>query len=121
MIIYSLNLICSYAIFIYPCNQIIEDYLFRGIKKSKKTDSLIYILTNISRLFVVVSATYVAIELSKKLDLFLSILGALLCAPLAITLPAFLHLKVLAKTPREIMIDIFLIILSIFCLIISTQ
>ena len=105
---------------IYPCNLILEDYLFRNVEKSPKGDSLKYKLTNLSRLCVLIFATYIAIELQKKLDLFLSILGAVLCAPIAITLPALLHLKVLAKTPREKFIDIFLIILSIFCLILST-
>ena len=81
---------------IYPCNLILEDYLFSNISKTTRGEQIKYYLTNLSRLCVLMFATYVAIELQKKLDLFLSILGAVLCAPIAITLPALLNLKVMS-------------------------
>jgi proton-coupled amino acid transporter len=65
-------------------------------------------------------ATYCAVQLEKKLDVFLSILGALLCAPLALTFPTLVHLKQLAKTKTEKIVDIFLVILSVAVLVLST-
>jgi solute carrier family 36 (proton-coupled amino acid transporter) len=35
----SLNLVCSYAIMIYPTNTIIEDYMYRSFSKKKDTKS----------------------------------------------------------------------------------
>jgi len=50
----------------------------------------------------------------------LGIVGALLCAPLAITLPCLLHLKTVAKTNREKIVDILLIVISLGILVMST-
>lgn len=99
-VIYSINLICSYAIMIYPANTIIEDYSLRSLSKKRDLNSkkLYYFLQNLSRMLVCFAATFCAIVLEKKLDKFLSVLGALLCAPLAILYPALLHLKEVAKT-----------------------
>lgn len=38
-IMMSLNLICSYAIMIYPTNTILEDYAYRSLRKKKDTKS----------------------------------------------------------------------------------
>ena len=70
---------------------------------------------------VCLAATYCAIALQKKLDKFLSVLGALLCAPLAILFPALLHLKSVAKTNDEKWIDIALIVISLVVLVFSTE
>jgi len=124
----SLNLICSYAIMIYPTNNILEDYLLRSLKPKgspataqyQKAQSLRHLLQNLSRTVVCFLATYLAIELSDKLDKFLAILGALLCAPLAILYPSLMHLKTLARTRGEKLEDIFFIALSLMVLVFST-
>ena len=67
------------------------------------------------------AAVYCAIELSKKLDKFLSLLGALLCAPLAISFPCLLHFYVVAETKSEKAIDLILIVFSIVVLVFSTN
>lgn len=66
-------------------------------------------------------AAYMAVALKEKLDLALSILGAVLCAPVAIFFPAIVHLKVVAKTNKEKFVDILLAILSVFVLVLSTE
>lgn len=58
-----------------------------------------------------------AVLLAEKLDKFIGLLGALLCAPVAFTVPAILHLKVLAKTTLSKAIDWFLITLSLLIMI----
>lgn len=79
-----------------------------------------YWLQNLSRFVVCISAIYLAIELSKSLDKFLSILGAVLCAPLAILYPALLHLAALAKTRSDKIKDILLVVLAVSVMIFST-
>lgn len=126
-IVFSLSLCCSYAIMIYPANNIIEDNFLRPIKKcfSPQTDStfvenFIWYVSSLSRLVVFFLATFIAVELSSILEKFLSLLGALLCAPLAIAMPALIHLKVSAETTQEKVVDIFLIALAAFILVVCT-
>ena len=63
--------------------------------------------------------------IADKIDKFLGLIGALLCAPLAMTIPALVHLRLLAKTGSEKVGDIALIIGSIgvlsFCTLQSIQ
>lgn len=70
---------------------------------------------------MVALAMVIALVLHDKLNKFLSVLGALLCAPLAIMLPAMLHLKHLAETQREKIIDLVLIVLSLIVMVFSTS
>jgi len=73
-----------------------------------------------NRFFIVISAVYLAVVLASKLDKFLSLLGALLCAPLAFTMPTLCHLKLLAKTRRQKIEDVLIIILSFVLLVFCT-
>ena len=125
--IYSLNLVCSYAIMIYPCNMIIEDYLLKGVIQQDargalraRQTTLKYRLQNLSRALVCFAAIYAAIELKDQLDKFLSLLGALLCAPLAISFPCLLHYVVVAKTKTAKTIDLVLLVFSLIILFFST-
>ena len=69
---------------------------------------------------VVFIGTYAGVELASKLDKFLGLLGSLFCAPLALTAPAMIHLKLIAKTKTEKWIDISIIVLSLVVLLFST-
>ena len=51
---------------------------------------------NISRFLICFSAAYLGIELSDYLDKVIGLLGAVLCAPLALMLPTLCHFKLLA-------------------------
>ena len=112
---------------IHPANIILEDYLLRPISRRAEKErgsgpftNLKWHVTNVLRLLICLVATYCAIELSSVLDKFLSLLGAMLCAPLAILMPALIHLKVSAKTSREKLTDIFLVALSSIVLVFCT-
>ena len=115
----SVNLICSYPIMIKPANKIFEKWVFRckGLKKKTKTR---YWLKNFQRFLVVFGGAYLAVELASKIDKFLGLLGALLCAPLALFMPALLHMVLLAKTKSEYAIDIAILVISVGILIFST-
>ena len=89
---FIINLACSYPLTIYPTNTILEGYLFKGdVKKDKMKRKVRKWLKNLSRAIVAGTSVYFAIVLADKLDKFLSLLGALLCAPLVFTLPSLCH------------------------------
>ena len=54
------------------------------------------------------------------MDKFLGLLGALLGSPLALTMPALIHLKLVAQTRLIKLFDWVLIIISIFTFALST-
>ena len=58
--------------------------------------------------------------LANKIDKFLGLMGAVLCAPLALMIPALVHLKLSAKTNSSKSADIFLVIISLLVLFFST-
>ena len=106
---------------------ILEDYLLRPISRRAEKEkgngfytNLKWHIVNIMRLLICLFATFCAIELSSILNVFLSLLGALLCAPLAVLFPALIHLKVTAKTTREKLVDIFLVALATMVLVFCT-
>ena len=113
------NLLCTYAIVINPTNKILEKAVFR-CKRLKKKSNTRHWLKNFQRFLVVFVGVYFAVELAHKVDKFLGLIGALLCAPLALTLPALLHLKLIAKTKRAKLFDLFILVISVVVLVFST-
>ena len=108
--LFSLNLACSFPIMIYPTNAAVERW-FCGCFKHEQTK--LYWMQNFSRLYVTGLCVVCGVCLASKLDKFLGLMGSLLCAPLALFFPALLHYKLLAKTGRDKVIDLALIIISI--------
>lgn len=74
-------------------------------------------MQNLSRALVTLCAIIVSITLASKVDKFLGLLGSMLCAPLALTCPAILHLKRMAKTKLEKVFDVILIAVSLVILV----
>ena len=107
---FSVNLVCSFPIVVHPTNSAIESLLCSSFKQKKKT---YYWMQNVSRALVTLLATVIAACLMNKMDKFLGLLGSFLCAPLAITFPALLHLVHAAKTLKERIVDYILIFISI--------
>ena len=110
------NLLCSYALCIYPTNTIIEGWIWNKDDKSDRT----YFKKNISRALVALAAVILGVALASKIDKFLGLMGAVLCAPLAITFPALVHYKLLARTRTTKIVDITLVIISVFVFTFST-
>ena len=69
---------------------------------------------------MVIITIIIAIIANKKLDSFVSMIGAFACIPLAFTLPALFHYRLCASTKLEKTIDILFVILSIILSIFST-
>ena len=115
---YSGNLIFSYPIMISPCNLIIESYVFKCCFRENSV--LRHWLKNFSRFIVCITACFIAVALADKIDKFLGLLGAVLCAPLALTMPALIHMKLIAKTNRQRLGDLVIVIVSILILFFCT-
>jgi len=115
--LFIVNLICSYSLNIYPTNTIIEGWIFKKDDKSDRT----YMLKNLSRAIVAVSACMLGVALAAKIDKFLGLMGALLCAPLALIFPASVHLSLLARTAKEKIVDIAIIGVGLFILVFSAS
>ena len=99
-LLFCINCICTFPLVIYPVNTILESYILPKGKETpmRKKFKIRRWLKNILRCIVVTTIVFVAVALSKKLDKFVAILGALLCAPLAFLLPTLCHLKIVAVT-----------------------
>ena len=108
--LFSLNLVCSFPIVIYPTNVALEEWFCKCFKKDAKK---LYWMQNFSRMCVAISVTLFAVFLADKLDKFLGLIGSLLCAPLALFFPALAHYKLLAKTKCDKFIDLGLLIISV--------
>lgn len=115
--LFSFNLIFSYSITIQPTNIILGNWFCSRAPKGKCR----HWLKNLQRSVVVLISVVIALTVADKIDQFLGLVGALLCAPLAMTIPALVHLSLLAKTTTEKWVDIILIVGSMgilsFCTI----
>lgn len=115
-ILFSVNLFFSYPLQLYPAHIVIENILYVGWPKSKKRQ----MMKNISRSCLVLFTVLLTVSIGTKLDKFLGIMGALTCTPIAFTFPALFHLKAVAETKCEKIIDIIIVLFSIFVLIFCT-
>ena len=98
---FCLNLIFGYSICVNPTNTIIESWIFGGMRASIRRRRL----KNLSRAFVCLAAVLVSVKLGDKISSFLGLLGAMVCTPLALTIPTCLHLKVLADSKTNKVVD----------------
>jgi amino acid permease len=104
---------------IHPFFSITEGYIFSAKTFEKKS----WYRTNLKNLFrwiVLVSAILLTLVVKDKLDKLMGITGALFCAPIAFTMPAMIHHKLVAKTSGEKLTDKCIIAFSIVILIFST-
>lgn len=92
----------------YPTHIIIESYLYKGWPKSKKR----MMTKNISRTLTVIACVVLVVSLKKKIDKFLSIVGAVTCTPIAFILPGAFHLKICAKTTSQKVLDSTIVVFS---------
>ena len=113
---YIVILSFTYPLFIYPTNQIIENFTINKLMPYKSQTKEWAI--NFSRFLVCVSAAYFAIELKDVLDVVIGLIGAVFCAPLAMIIPTLCHLKLMAKTRKEQITDIVIVMISLVIMLI---
>ena len=70
---------------------------------------------------MIVIITYLAVAFMAKLVKLLSLIGALAATPLAMTIPILVHYRLTAKTMKEKLIDIVLIMISACIVVFSVK
>jgi len=93
-ILFSLNLIFTFPLVLYPAHRVIENYIFAGWAKSKKRQWF----KNLSRTILVGIVTGFTVLMGHTIDSFIPVLGALTCTPIAFMFPAIFHYKAVAET-----------------------
>jgi len=78
------NLIFSYCIHIKPCNTIFEFWVLGEINGN----AVPLWTKRLSRFVLCILGACIAVLVADKLDKFLGIMGAVLCAPVAFMIPA---------------------------------
>ena len=88
-ILFCVNVMASFPFILLPVHLIFENALYHDWPKTRQRQ----MLKNLNRSLLVVIIVAITIALKHKLDQFVSLLGALTCAPIAFILPALFHLK----------------------------
>ena len=115
--LFSINLLFSYPLVLYPANIIVENILYDNMEKTRRRQ----MLKNITRTLMVFATVAITIMLGDKLDKFLSILGALTCTPIAFTFPALFHFRACAETRSQKIIDGGLVFISLIIMVYCTS
>lgn len=100
--LYSLAILLSTPLQLFPAIRIMENELF---SRSGKYNPYIKWQKNIFRFLLVLLCAFVAWGGANDLDKFVSLVGSFACVPLVYIYPPLLHLKVVAKTRWERVVD----------------
>ncbi|KAI0157718.1 transmembrane amino acid transporter protein-domain-containing protein [Xylariaceae sp. FL1272] len=106
-LLYSLAILLSTPLQIFPAIKITENALFT---KSGKYNPYIKWQKNMFRFFMVFLCTLIAWGGSDNLDKFVALVGNFACIPLTFIYPPLLHYKAVARTRSRKLSDIFLCI-----------
>ncbi|WFD44036.1 hypothetical protein MPSI1_002701 [Malassezia psittaci] len=113
-IFYSLAILLSLPLQLFPALSILELGLFR---RSGKYDMKIKMEKNFFRFLVVIFSMICAWVGADDLDKFVSLIGSVACVPLAFIYPPLLHLRGCARTRLEKAMDIALAAFGLGCAI----
>lgn len=115
--LYSLAILLSTPIQLFPAIRILENGLF---VRSGKHNPTIKWQKNAFRFFLVFFTAFVAWGGADDLDKFVSLIGSFACIPLVYVYPPLLHLKSVAKTPFEKVSDVLLVVFGTICMVYTT-
>lgn len=113
---FSLNLVFSYPLVLYPAHVLLENYLYAGWPKSRKRQCS----KNLNRTLLVAFTVAVTLLLDDKLGAFLSINGAVTCTPITFGIPALFHYKKVAETTCQKVVDLSVVAISVFIFVFCT-
>ena len=102
--LYALAVLFSYPLIVFPAVEILSKLFFKEgpVTVSRKWRK------NLFRMFLVCLTAGVAIGGGDDFEKFVSLVGGFACAPLGLIFPPIFHLKLVATTQREKVIDIIL-------------
>ncbi|KAH9998794.1 transmembrane amino acid transporter protein-domain-containing protein [Russula compacta] len=101
--LYSLAILLSVPLQLFPAVRIMENSLFT---RSGKMDWNVKWQKNMFRFFTVMGCTVISWAGAKDLDKFVALVGSFACVPLCFVYPAMLHYKACAHTWRQKAADI---------------
>ncbi|KAJ1672425.1 hypothetical protein GGF38_000056, partial [Coemansia sp. RSA 25] len=116
-LLYSLAIIMSVPLQLFPAIRIIESGIFT---QSGKGNPVVKWQKNLFRTLMVGVIAMVAIFGADKLDNFIAIVGASSCLPLSFLYPVMLHYRSLADTWKAKAKDVVLIAIALFGLVYVT-
>ncbi|KAL5342624.1 transmembrane amino acid transporter protein-domain-containing protein, partial [Aspergillus crustosus] len=116
--LYSLAILLSTPLQLFPAIRILENELFT---RSGKYNPGIKWKKNGFRFFLVWICAFIAWGGAEDLDKFVSLVGSFACVPLIYVYPPLLHLKACATTRRQKIADIALSILGVVSCIYTTS
>ena len=99
--LYTVNLICSYPLQMSPAINLMEGYIF---DKKASTSKGRFWAQNLVRSGMVAFTICLALIIYKQISVFIEIIAASTCAPLAFTMPALFHHKLIQKSNWKILI-----------------
>jgi len=105
--LYALAILLSVPLQLFPAVRILENGLFT---RSGKGNNRVKWMKNFFRFFMVMFCTMVSSYGAKDLDKFVAFVGCFACVPLCYIYPAMLHYKACARTKRQKLADIAMII-----------
>lgn len=108
---YTLNLFCSYPLQMAPAVNLIEGFMFE--KEKKPTQGRIWVQNLIRTLLVAFTIT-LALLVYNYITLFIDVVAAATCSPLAFTLPALYHWKLKSHSWPNLMIAVVTTGLTVF-------
>ncbi|KII85114.1 hypothetical protein PLICRDRAFT_45235 [Plicaturopsis crispa FD-325 SS-3] len=107
---YAIAILLSAPLQLFPAVRIMENGLF---SRSGKADVRIKWLKNLFRFCMVMICTGISWAGAADLDKFVSFIGSFACVPLCYIYPAMLHYKAVARTRREKLADIALMVFGL--------
>ncbi|CAK5268269.1 unnamed protein product [Mycena citricolor] len=108
--IYSLAIMLSVPLQLFPAIRIIENGIFT---RSGKVDFRVKWSKNIFRFTIVFLSAFLSWLGAADLDKFVAFIGCFACVPLCYVYPAMLHFKACADTPRKKAADIAMIVFGL--------
>ncbi|KAF9466587.1 transmembrane amino acid transporter protein-domain-containing protein [Collybia nuda] len=108
--IYSLAILLSVPLQLFPAVRILENGLFT---RSGKADTRIKWYKNIFRFAMVMACTGISWVGAADLDKFVAFVGSFACVPLCYVYPAMLHYRACARTRKQKIADIVMIVFGL--------
>ncbi len=117
-IMYSLAIICTYPLQLFPGTLILEEYVIEpcGLAPARRK-----VAKNLLRLVVVVCTCLTAIYAGKALDHFVSLIGTVGSLPLGLMLPTLVHLCLFwsSTSPRLRVLHVVLVLVGLLAICLS--
>ncbi|KAJ1656787.1 hypothetical protein IWQ61_003704 [Dispira simplex] len=115
--LYSLAIMFSVPLQMFPAIRILEAGLF---VRSGKGNPWVKWQKNLFRILLVLFIALVSLLGAEKLDRFVALIGSLACIPLSFIYPSVFHLKAIARTRKNRLIDLTIFVFGVITMVYVT-